>query len=102
MTDISRSVQKNTDNSITFVNAQDVEPILKQNKREANEQWNRTPKDTFGRKIASIPLIIVEKWLKEWGVSYKEFLTNPDIKAKVNARLNDPEYRYLRTDHSRI
>ncbi|MBV8190853.1 MAG: hypothetical protein JOY64_21515 [Alphaproteobacteria bacterium] len=50
------------------------------------------------RMVARIPLVIVAKWRSELGVDY----WNPDHQAKVDALLNDPEWRWLRTDEGTI
>ena len=44
--------------------------------------------------VARIPLIIVAKWRHELGVDY----FNPDHQDKVDRLLNDPDWRWLRTD----
>ena len=55
-------------------------------------------KDKSMRKVASIPLIIIEKWKRELGVD----IMNKDHMPKVKQLLNDPQYRYLRTHESVI
>ena len=50
------------------------------------------------RLVARIPVIIVAKWRNELGVDYFD----PDHQAKVDALLNDPEWRWLRTDGGRL
>lgn len=50
------------------------------------------------RKVASIPLIIVEKWKRELGID----IMNKAHMPKVKQLLNDPEYRFLRTHESVI
>jgi hypothetical protein len=55
-------------------------------------------KDKSMRKVASIPLIIIEKWKRELGVD----VMNKDHMTKVKQLLNDPQYRYLRTHESVI
>ncbi len=46
------------------------------------------------RMVARIPLIIIAKWRNELGVDY----WNPDHQDKVDALLNDADWRWLRTD----
>ena len=50
------------------------------------------------RMVARIPLIIIEKWRNELGVDY----WNPDHQARIDRLLNDPEWRWLRTDQGAI
>lgn len=82
--------------AITVERIADVESLLDQNKRMFNENKNFSfmNKDEWGYKIADIPLIIVEKWLKE-GVDV--FSSDPDMTKKVMRKLQDPDWRYLRT-----
>lgn len=82
---------------LTINRVQDVEPILDNNKRLQNEPQDR--RSPF-RHIASIPAIILERWLNEehqrgnrlmrWGS--KEF------DEMVARKLRDPDWKFLRTD----
>lgn len=82
---------------LTVNRVQDVEPILDNNKRLQNLPQSR---HSPFRHIASIPVIVLERWLNEehrrgnllmrWGS--KEF------DAMVARKLRDPEWKYLRTD----
>ena len=47
---------------------------------------------------ATIPAIVIEKWLIEEGID----VFNPDHINKVKAKLNSSEYAYLRTSTGRI
>lgn len=102
MSDVKQHVVKNSDGTITIGTTQNVEDILKQNVYEANNNTNRTQHDTFGRKVASIPLNILNDWCKEWGITMYELNSNPEMKAKMMARLRDRDYLKLRTDHGQI
>ena len=48
--------------------------------------------------VARIPLIIIEKWRNELGVDY----WNPDHQDRIDRLLNDPEWRWLRTDEGAL
>jgi len=102
MSDVNQHVVKNRDGSISVGSTQDVSDILRQNKYEADNNLNRKSGDHFGRKVASIPLNIINMWCKEWGVSLQELYNSPDMKAKMFARLRDPQWAGLRTDTGRI
>lgn len=91
-------------NGLLYVNRiQDVEPYLNQNTAQRNavgdykNKWSR--KDRPLRMVADIPNVIVEKWLKE-GVNV--FSNDPDMVNKVRRKLDEPEYRYLKTHPGRI
>tara|TARA_R110002020_G_scaffold33980_5_gene103173 strand:- start:1701 stop:2018 length:318 start_codon:yes stop_codon:yes gene_type:complete len=80
---------------------QDIEPLIELNKKEYNRDYIHggiETKETGMRKVASIPLIIIEKWKAEHGVD----IMNKDHWPKVKQLLNDPEYRFLRTHESII
>ena len=73
---------------------QDVEPILERNKELAKEpQWS-----DFCRHVASIPLVIVQKWLDEeyarWNVNLRPF--TPEFNELAKRKLEDPDWKYLR------
>lgn len=82
---------------LTINRWQDVEPIIENNKRLQGEPQSRT--SSF-RHIASVPNVILEKWLNEelargntsirWG--------SAEFDALVARKLKDPDYRHLRTD----
>jgi hypothetical protein len=80
---------------------QDIQPMLELNKKERNKDYIHggiETKETGMRKVASIPLIIVEKWKAEHGID----MLNKDHWPKIKQLLNDPEYKYLRTHESNI
>ncbi len=73
---------------------QDVESILEANKRKYNDFGDRHLHrgETF-HHAASIPNIVIERWIKEYG-------TNPLDKgneALLKRILNDPDNKFLRT-----
>ena len=73
--------------------SQRVEALLDLNREARNhcDPYN-TARDV--RMVARIPLIIIAKWRHELGVDY----WNPDHQDKVDALLNDADWRWLRTD----
>jgi hypothetical protein len=68
-------------------------PLLDLN-REAANHCNPYNAERDVRMVARIPLIVIAKWRNELGVDY----WNPDHQDKVDALLNDPDWRWLRTD----
>lgn len=84
--------------TFTFNRVQDVEPILDHNKYlQTLEQ-----KSDWGRHVATIPNIFMEKWLKEeWdrgnlGIQ----LFSKEMDELVERKLKDPDWKFLRTDKS--
>ena len=76
---------------------QDVESIIENNKRLQNEPQDR--KSSF-RHIASIPNIILEKWMREeWARGNRTLKwCGPEMDALVAKKLQDPDWAFLRTD----
>lgn len=75
---------------------------LEMNKREYNAIQHKTYKSDLRKKnmwrAASIPNIIVEKWLKEEGID----IFDENDWDKVRAKLNSEEYKFLRTSPGKI
>ncbi|MBY0320947.1 MAG: hypothetical protein K2X72_19650 [Reyranella sp.] len=73
--------------------SQQVEALLDLNREARNhcDSYN-TARDV--RMVARIPLIVIAKWRNELGVDY----WNPDHQQKVDALLDDADWRWLRTD----
>ena len=74
---------------------QDVEPILENNKNLQTLNDGYTA-DRSLRRIASIPLVVVQQWMKEDGVNWLA-LPRDEKAAYLRRKLNDPQWRYLRT-----
>jgi hypothetical protein len=71
---------------------QEADPILDRNKAMQNHNDGYTHSREM-RRVASIPLNLIYKWLQEEG--WDAF--NPQHSDKLAAKLNSEEYRYLRT-----
>lgn len=96
--DIKTEIKANN-GVLTVYREQDVEPVLNANRAAFNEApswrpWGSGRKDVSMRMVADIPNIVVEQWLKE-GINI--FSPDPDMQKKFRKKLNDPEWRYLRT-----
>jgi len=103
MSDVKTHIIQNNDDTISIGTTQDYSAIFEQNKLEATNNLNRkTDGDTWGRKVASIPFNIINMWCKEWNCTMQELFNDPDLKAKMMARLRSADYLKLRTDHGRI
>ena len=78
---------------------QNVTPILEKNKALYGEGDHRAHgmKESF-LHVATIPNQIIEKWIVEDGINFFKKEHWPLVKRK----LNDPEYRFLRTTRGRI
>ena len=80
----------------TLTKTQDVEPVITQNKKEFNSGINDGGKTPVGRKVASIPLVVWQNWMKATNGAIQK---DPKLLAKY---LNDPDNKFLRTHNSRI
>ena len=75
---------------------QDVEPILERNQRLRGEPQA----DDWARHVATIPNVILLKWLNEEharGNTELRMFTK-EFDALVARKLEDPDWKYLRTD----
>ena len=79
----------------TVETTQDVEPILERNKALQNQDDGYSPSREW-RRIASIPLVVAQQWMKEDGVNWLA-LPRRERQIYLRRKLRDPQYRYLRT-----
>lgn len=74
-----------------LVTEADCEPVLDGNKQlqsgSGRDYWKGDV-----RKEASIPNVILMKWLVEDGIQY----WTPEGQSRIVKKLNDPEWRYLK------
>jgi hypothetical protein len=73
---------------------QDIEPIIEANKKKYNESQS-FKSETFNQ-VASIPLVMIEKWKNEKGID----LLNDE--RALRQFLNDPENRFFRTRPGKV
>lgn len=76
---------------------QDVEPILKRNREIAAEGDGFTPSRSM-RYLAEIPNVVAEIWMQEGINIYRP----REHAAAIRKKLNDPEWRHLRTSPGRV
>lgn len=81
---------------LTVERTQDVQPILDHNAALRSERQ----RSDWGRHVASIPNVIIERWLgEEWARGNTTVrLSGPEFDALVQRKLKDPDYKWLRTD----
>lgn len=97
MTEIRRQAHFDPDGrKFHFEIVQDVEPILEMNRALRGQ----SQKSDWGRHVASIPNVILTRWLNEeyerGNVGIKMF--GPEMDAVVDRKLKDPEWKWLRVD----
>jgi len=81
---------------------QDVEPILERNKILRSTPQPPRRRGDWGRHIASIPNVIITRWLnEEWergNTGLRPF--SAEFDRLVACKLRDPDWAYLRTDNA--
>lgn len=84
------------DSKVIAVTEQDVEPILERNKALRS----MPQKSDWGRHVASIPNVILTKWLnEEWARGNTTIhLFGEEMDRLIAKKLQDPEWAYLRVD----
>jgi hypothetical protein len=89
----SRLTLDRSERLIVSERIQDVEPIL-----ERNKALQTIPqKSDWGRHVASIPCVIIEKWMNEEGVDLLR-MSGEEFARFIRKKINDPDWRHLRTD----
>jgi hypothetical protein len=81
---------------LTVGQIQDVEPILDWNRQARAEQQ----RSDWGRHVARIPNVVLVKWFDAEIARGRRGLRmfSPEFDELVRAKLQDPEWAYLRTD----
>lgn len=72
--------------------SQEIGGMLDFNKAKSNELGKSINSDAYNH-VASIPTIVISKWLTEEGLD----IYNPEHAERLRRKLNSNEYAYLRT-----
>jgi hypothetical protein len=97
LTGIRREFARVDDNSCVIKASDDCSAILDANKEDHNHAPNWNKSRDF-HHVASIPPIVYEKWLNDYGID----ALNPDHRDGVLRLLNDREWHFLRTGRGRL
>jgi hypothetical protein len=84
-----------------FETVGETDPIVERNKAMATHNDGYSPSREL-RRVASIPYIVGLKWRNEEGWWFLDAGHDPDVARKLAEKLNDPEWRHLRTAEGRI
>ena len=89
------------DGSITIDTIENIAPVLEANKRLLNDHGSRLNFGNMGTMhfAARIPKTVMEHWMQQTGLTYKEFWKDTRLWRKY---LNDPDNKFLRTSPTRI
>jgi hypothetical protein len=82
--------------TLTFVNVQDVEPILEANKEDRSEDQF----SDWSRRIARVPNTVMLQWYYEELQRGNKTLNmyGPEFDRIIARKLADPDWAHLRTD----
>lgn len=99
MSGVATRIHKDRSSPTLYIErVQDVEPYLDRNKALQNMGKND---NELGRHIASIPNVILERWINEDGVNYLA-LPKREFDRLVRRKLRDPDWKWLRTTSARV
>jgi len=84
--------------SFSIATEQDLQDTLDYNKELRNEPGHFRGANNEMWHAASIPNIIILKWLNEDGID----VFNKEHWPQVKRKLNDPDYRHLRTGEFKV
>jgi hypothetical protein len=84
--------------ALVIKTSQDCSSIIEENKRLQNESQEDL---SFGRRFASIPIDVLDAWIKE-GVDYRKIAKDPSMAKKFKAKINSPEFRYFKTHTGQV
>jgi len=86
-------------NDLTHIESvQDITPIIELNKKLHNTDFQRKGIKDCWMHGAHIPAIIQEKWLREFGID----ILNKDHMPAVLKKLNDPDWKYLKSGSCKL
>ena len=93
---------KESDGKLTINNQQDLNPLMKRNKRlyTLNDGYTKS-KDMI--RNASVPPIILQIWTKEYNGTNNWWGLPKDTQKKImRTKLNSSEFRYFRTSEGSL
>jgi hypothetical protein len=81
--------------SFVVRNRWDLGDILANNKRKANASVDQRFGNDMMHHVAEIPMGIIAKFRKDYNIDI--FSSDPDQQKALMKKLDDPDYRYLKT-----
>lgn len=98
---VTRRFYSDDDANITVVAEQDLEPLVERNKRAQVDRGKRITSD-YANPIATIPHVWAMHWLNTEGWWVYDADKDEGVEKKLNQKLNDSDYRWLRTSELRV
>jgi len=94
MSDVVARVHLDSDGDrFTLEHVQDVAPILARNEALRSQPQ----KSDWGRHIATIPNVVLVKWMNEEGADVLR-MSGHEFGEFIRKKLDDPDWRHLRAD----
>ena len=93
---------KESDGKLTINNQQDLNPLMKRNKRLYTLNDGYTASRDM-KRVASVPPIILQIWSKEYNGTNNWWGLPKEIQKKImRTKLNSNEFRYFRTSEGSL
>ena len=90
------------DGTLTVKNSQDVNPILKKNKRMYNDGDGYSASKDL-KRVASIPTLALSVWAKEYNGDNNWFALPREVQNKIlKTKLNSNEFQYFKTAEGKL
>jgi hypothetical protein len=81
----------------TFAQFQDFTPYFEDNKKQQTRDDGFSPSRDF-RRVASIPNVLLLKWLREAGISPRDYFLKPKAYSHwLRRKIYDPDNRFVLT-----
>ena len=80
----------------------DAEPIIESNKRLQADGYTGMTKDKSLKHVARIDAVTAKLWETKYGLNWSMIGKDPAQDRKLDALLNDPDWRLCRTGSGRV
>ena len=82
----------------TYAQYQNLEPYFERNKRMQTADDGYTDETKWRRRVASIPNVLLMKWLREAGIPVIAFMRKPRAyQAWLRKKIYDPDNQFVLT-----
>lgn len=98
---VTRQFFSDDEGNITVNAIQDLEPLVDHNVAQANHRGKEIVSD-YANHVATVPPVWMLHWLKEEGWWFYDAFKDPDVEKKLVQKLNDLDFRKLKTSELRL
>lgn len=92
--DVATTIHLTNDERLVIETVQDVAPYLERNRQMAKSDGYSKSREW--QRVASIPNVIIEKWMREDGANIFA-MSSEEFSKFIARKLADPDYQYLKT-----